>query len=147
MEKESELGRSLDALSDKQRILDKQLLSLDEKDECLEILEKKLKELQEKYDSDMKTMTMKTEELEEKLKTSLLDNKLLKSDIADILKKQEENNSENELTLQSEVKELKNKLKESEEKLLQAEALEQIHQTEIENLNHIKNDLEDKLST
>jgi hypothetical protein len=56
-------------------------------------------------------MTMKTEELEEKLKTSLLDNKLLKSDIADILKKQEENNSENELTLQSEVKELKNKLK------------------------------------
>lgn len=59
----------------------------------------------------MKTMTMKTEELEEKLKTSLMDNKLLKSDTANILKKQEENNSENVRTLQSEVKELKNKLK------------------------------------
>jgi hypothetical protein len=56
-------------------------------------------------------MTVKTEELEEKLKTSLLSNKFLKSDIADILKKQEENHSENELTLQAEVKELKNKLK------------------------------------
>jgi hypothetical protein len=56
-------------------------------------------------------MTLKTEELEEKLKTSLTNNKLLQSDMADILKKQEENNSENVRTLQSEVKELKNKLK------------------------------------
>ncbi|PNF38801.1 hypothetical protein B7P43_G12025 [Cryptotermes secundus] len=138
VEKESDLGHSLDALSDKQRILDKQLLSLDEKDEHIEILEKKLKELHEKYDSDMKTMTTKTEELEERLKTSLMDNKLLKSE--------EENNTENVHTLQSEVRELKNKLKESEEKLLQAEAMEQTHQKEIENLNHINNELEDKLS-
>jgi kinesin family protein 20 len=107
VEKESELGHSLDALSDKQRILDKQLFNLDEKDECIEILEKKLKELQEKYDIDLKTMTRKSEELEEKLKTSLMNNKLMKSDMADILKKQEENNSENVRTLQSEVKELK----------------------------------------
>jgi regulator of replication initiation timing len=59
----------------------------------------------------MKTMTMKTEDLEEKLKTSLMENKLLKSDMADILKKQKENNSENVFTLQSKVRELKNKLK------------------------------------
>lgn len=51
----------------------------------------------------MKTMTTKTEELEERLKTSLMDNKLLKSE--------EENNTENVHTLQSEVRELKNKLK------------------------------------
>jgi hypothetical protein len=56
-------------------------------------------------------MTLKTEELEEKLRTSLKDNKSLKSDMVDILKKQEETNSEKEHALQSEVEELKNKLK------------------------------------
>jgi hypothetical protein len=35
----------VDALRDKQRILDKQLLILDEKDERIEILEKQLKEV------------------------------------------------------------------------------------------------------
>lgn len=42
---ESELGRSLDALNDKQHVLNKQMVSLDEKDECIEILEKQLKEV------------------------------------------------------------------------------------------------------
>jgi hypothetical protein len=59
----------------------------------------------------MKTMTLKANKLEEELKTSLNDNKLLKSDVADLLKKQEKNNNENECNLQSEVQELKNKLK------------------------------------
>jgi hypothetical protein len=59
----------------------------------------------------MKTMTLQTEDLEEKLKTLLNDNTLLKSDMADILKKQEEYNIDIEHSLQSEVKELKNKLK------------------------------------
>lgn len=53
---------------------------------------------------------MKTEELEEKLKTALKDNKSLKSDMADILMKQE-NSSENEHILQLQVEELKIKLK------------------------------------
>jgi Zn-dependent M28 family amino/carboxypeptidase len=55
-------------------------------------------------------MTLKNEEQEEELKTLLKDNKSLKSFMAETLKKQEENN-ENEHNLQSEVKELKNKLK------------------------------------
>lgn len=58
----------------------------------------------------MKTMTMKSKELEERLKTSLMDNKLLKSE--------EENNTENVHTLQSEVKELKNKLKVNEKNIV-----------------------------
>jgi hypothetical protein len=58
----------------------------------------------------VKTKTLKTEELEEKLNTALKDNKSLKSDMADMLMKQE-NNSENEHMLQLEAEELKNKLK------------------------------------
>jgi hypothetical protein len=56
-------------------------------------------------------MTLKAAELEEELKTSLMNNELLKSDMADILKEQEANDNENERILQSEVKELKSKLK------------------------------------
>ncbi|XP_021938370.1 kinesin-like protein KIF20A isoform X2 [Zootermopsis nevadensis] len=140
-EKESELGRSLDALSDKQHILDKQLHSLDEKDECIEILEKQLKELQEKYDGDMKTMTLKNEEQDKELKTLLKDNKSLKLFMADVLKKQEENNNKNEHNLQ----ELENKLKESEDKVLQTQELVQIHQKKIQDLHFIKDSLENKL--
>jgi hypothetical protein len=71
-------------------------------------------QLQEKYDSDMKIMTLKNEEQEKELTELLKDNKSLKSLVADTLKKQDERN-ENEHNLQLKVQELKNELKVSKE--------------------------------